>query len=138
MSVEVLITMRQRIFIFFASAWICKKIKNPLSHGYQDLTGHLILTTSSWSILTWITLVRMVKTALPGERRQHQDKKLILFILFHKSVMNFSSFFYIIKVFQWLNETTLIWLYVTITCDSSAFSLHCFHFGIFSTMYQGH
>ena len=39
-----------------ASAWICKKIKNALSSGYQDLIGHLILTTSPWSILTWITL----------------------------------------------------------------------------------
>jgi hypothetical protein len=39
------------------SAWICKKIKNALSPGYQDLMGHLILTTSPWSILTWITLI---------------------------------------------------------------------------------
>ena len=37
-----------------ASAWICKKIKNALSSGYQDLMGHLISTTSPWSILTWI------------------------------------------------------------------------------------
>ena len=81
MSHEVLITRRQSIFDFFAnpgrgrpqkvgagrcwlvgmlrppSAWICKKIKNALSPGYQDLMGHLILTTSPWSILTWITLV---------------------------------------------------------------------------------
>ena len=83
MSHGVLITRRQSIFIFFAnpgrggpqhpnqpapastdllrpaSAWICKKIKNALSPGYQDLMGHLILTTSPWSILTWITLVYM-------------------------------------------------------------------------------
>ena len=37
------------------STWICKKIKKALSSGY--LMGHLILTTSPWSILTWITLV---------------------------------------------------------------------------------
>ena len=37
--------------------WICKKIKNALSSSYQDLMGHLILTTSPWSILTWITLM---------------------------------------------------------------------------------
>jgi hypothetical protein len=30
-----------------ASAWIFKKIKNALSSAYQDLMGHLILTTSS-------------------------------------------------------------------------------------------
>ena len=83
MSHEVLITRRQSIFDFFAnpgrgrpqkvgagrcwlvgmlrppSAWICKKIKNALSPGYQDLMGHLILTTSSWSVLTWITLLYM-------------------------------------------------------------------------------
>ena len=29
-----------------ASAWICKKNKNALSSGYQDLMGHMILTTS--------------------------------------------------------------------------------------------
>ena len=81
MSHEVLITRRQSIFDFFAnpgrggpqhpnqpapastdllrpaSAWICKKIKNALSSGYQDLMGHLILTTSPWSVLTWITLM---------------------------------------------------------------------------------
>ena len=80
MSHEVLITRGQSIFNFFAnpgrgrpqhprqpapastgllrpaSAWICKKIKNALSSGYQDLMGHLILTTSPWSVLTWITL----------------------------------------------------------------------------------
>ena len=28
------------------SAWICNKIKNVLSSGYQDLKGYLILTTS--------------------------------------------------------------------------------------------
>ena len=39
---------------------LCKKIKNPLSRGYQDLMGHLILTTSPWSILTWITLIFIV------------------------------------------------------------------------------
>ena len=85
MSYEVLTTTRQSIFIFFAnpgrggpqhprqpapasngllrpaSAWICKKIKNALSSGYQDLMGHLILTTSPWSILTWITLVSKLK-----------------------------------------------------------------------------
>ena len=84
MSHEVLITRRQSIFDFFAnpgrggpqkvgagrcwlvgmlrppSAWICKKIKNALSPGYQDLMGHLILTTSPWSILTWITLTHSV------------------------------------------------------------------------------
>ena len=89
MSHEVLITRRQSIFDFFAnpgrggpqkagaswcwlpgmlrpaSAWICKKIKNALSSGYQDLMGHLILTTSPWSILTWITLLPSdQKTAL--------------------------------------------------------------------------
>ena len=42
-----------------ASVWICKKIYNLLSSGYQDLMGHLILTASPWSILTWITLVRV-------------------------------------------------------------------------------
>jgi len=71
MSHEVLITGRRGIVDFFAnpgrggpqkvgagrcwlvgmlrppSAWICKKIKNALSPGYQDLMGHLILTTSS-------------------------------------------------------------------------------------------
>ena len=81
MSHEVLITRRQSIFDFFAnpgrggpqhpnqpapastdllrpaSAWICKKIKNALSSGYQDLMGHLILTTSPWSVLSWITLI---------------------------------------------------------------------------------
>ena len=81
MSHEVLITRRQSIFDFFAnpgrggpqhpnqpapastdllrpaSAWICKKIINALSSGYQDLMGHQILTTSPWSVLTWITLV---------------------------------------------------------------------------------
>jgi len=70
MSHEVLIIRRQSIFIFFAnpgrggpqhpnqpapastdllrpaSAWICKKIKNALSSGYQDLMGHQILTAS--------------------------------------------------------------------------------------------
>ena len=70
MSYEVLITRRQSIFNFFAnpgrgrsqhprqpapastgllrppSAWICKKIKNALSSGYQDLMGHLILIRS--------------------------------------------------------------------------------------------
>ena len=82
MSHEVLITRRQSIFIFFAnpgkggpqhpvpasisllrsaSDWICKKIRNALSFGYQDLMWHLILTTSPWSILTWITLVCMVR-----------------------------------------------------------------------------
>ena len=84
MSHEVLITRRQSIFDFFAnpgrggpqkvgagrcwlvgmlrppSAWICKKIKNALSPGYQDLMGHLILTTSPWSILTWITLLQIL------------------------------------------------------------------------------
>ena len=45
-----------------ASAWICKKIKNALSSAYQDLLGHLILTTSPWSILTWITLLSSVKS----------------------------------------------------------------------------
>ena len=86
MSHEVLITRRQSIFWFFcksrqrgASAsqpastsqhqpaptfWgpplpgFGKKIKNALSSGYQDLMGHLILTTSPWSVLTWITLIR--------------------------------------------------------------------------------
>ena len=43
-----------------ASAWICKRIKNALSSGYQDLMGHLILTTSPWSILNWITLMYSV------------------------------------------------------------------------------
>ena len=81
MSHEVMITRRRSIFDFFAnpgrggpqhprqpapastgllrpaSAWICKKIKNALSSSYQDLMGHLILTTSPWSILTWITLM---------------------------------------------------------------------------------
>ena len=81
MSHEVLITRRQSIFICFAnpgrggphhprqlapastgllrpaSAWICKKIKNALSSSYQDLMGHLILTTSPRSVLTWITLL---------------------------------------------------------------------------------
>ena len=84
MSHEVLITRRQSIFIFFAnpgrggpqhpnqpapastdllrpaSAWICKKIINALSSGYQDLMGHQILTTSPWSVLTWITLISIV------------------------------------------------------------------------------
>ena len=84
MSHEVLITRRLSIFDLFAnpgrggpqkagaswcwlpgmlrpaSAWICKKIKNALSSGYQDLMGHLILTTSPWFILTWITLLYMV------------------------------------------------------------------------------
>ena len=88
MSHEVLITRRQSIFDFFAnpgrgrpqklgagrcwlvgmlrpaSAWICKKNKNALSSGYQDLMGHLILTTSPWSILTWITLVSSVEQHL--------------------------------------------------------------------------
>ena len=85
MSHEVLITRGQSIFIFFAnpgrgrpqhprqpapastgllrpaSAWIFKKIKNALSSGYQVLMGHLILTTSPWSILTWITLLRRIE-----------------------------------------------------------------------------
>ena len=38
-----------------------KKSKNALSSGYQDLMEHLILTTSPWSILTWITLVSKLK-----------------------------------------------------------------------------
>jgi hypothetical protein len=72
MSHEVLITRKQSIFYFFAnpgsgwsqkanvvlagagwnwmlrsaSAWICEKNKNALSSGYQDLMGHLILTTN--------------------------------------------------------------------------------------------
>ena len=46
-----------------ASSWICKKNKNALSSGYQDLMGHLILTTCLWSVLTWITLVYSVGTA---------------------------------------------------------------------------
>ena len=86
MSHEVLITRRQSIFDFFAnpgrggpqkagaswcwlpgmlrpaSAWICKKIKNALSSGYQVLMGHLILTTSPWSILTWITLLYSISS----------------------------------------------------------------------------
>ena len=41
-----------------------KKIKNASSSGYQDLMGHLILTTSSWSILTWITLLSRLLTWL--------------------------------------------------------------------------
>ena len=66
MSHEVLITKRQSIFnpvptstdlLRPASAWICKKNKNALSSGYQDLIGHKILTTSPWSILTWIPLL---------------------------------------------------------------------------------
>ena len=82
MSHEVLITRRQSIFnsitnpgrsgrqhpvpastVFLRppSAWICKKIKNAFSPGYQDLMGHLILTTSSWSILNWITLLWIVR-----------------------------------------------------------------------------
>ena len=81
MSHEVLITKRQSVFIFLqiqaeggpqhplpastsqhrpSEARLCldlQKInKNALSSGYQDLMGHLILTTSPWSVLTWITL----------------------------------------------------------------------------------
>ena len=54
-------------FLRPASTWICRKIINAFSSGYQDLMGHLILTTSPWSVLTWITLVFSVtKVALPG------------------------------------------------------------------------
>ena len=81
MSHEVLITRRQSIFIFFcksrqrrasasqpastgqhrpSEARLCLDLqrnkKNALSSGYQDLMGHLILTTSPWSVLIWITL----------------------------------------------------------------------------------
>ena len=31
-----------------------------MSSGYQDLMGHLILAASSWSVLTWITLLCIV------------------------------------------------------------------------------
>ena len=78
MSHEVLISRWQSIFIFCKSTdleasasqpastgqhrpapastgllrplapWICKKYKNSLFSGYQDLTGHLILTTRPW------------------------------------------------------------------------------------------
>ena len=88
MSHEVLMTRRQSIFYFFAnpgrggpqkagavwcwlpgmlrpaSAWICKKIRNAFSSDYQDLMGHLILTTSPWSILIWITLLYMANNNL--------------------------------------------------------------------------
>ena len=93
MSHEVLITRRQSIFHSFAypgrggpqkagagwcwggwmlrptSAWICKEINNALSSGYQDPMGHLILTTSPWSVLTWITLPDMVTVAQKFEKK---------------------------------------------------------------------
>ena len=106
MSHEVLVTRRQSIFNFLAnpgrggpkkagaswcwlvrvlmlaSAWICKKIKNALSSGYQDLMGHLILTASPWSILTWITLMLTSSCHFwKGEKNYHAPR-IYTFIFF--------------------------------------------------------
>ena len=38
--------------------------KKSLPSGYKHLMGHLMLTTSPWSILTWITLICTILCSL--------------------------------------------------------------------------